>query len=114
METGKAVPITPTLLREEAKKVRKCMREPGIAPWALLWMARIIEVDAINLKLDCPKCGRECDPCNGAHAAYNIESGTVLRIVIVDFMCKDCPHVWAHWQNVPEEKEKPTNGEPTK
>ncbi len=104
MKTVKAVPLTPTLLREEAKKAQKYMREPGVGPWVLEWVASLMDVVPINLRLDCPQCGRECGPCTGVLPAYNADGGTFLRVAIVNYMCRDCPHVWAHWQNVPEEE----------
>ncbi len=111
METTKAVPLTPTLLREEAKKVLKYMREPGVAPWVLEWMAAIIDVGEIGLELPCPECGKPCRACSGAHPAYNIDTGCVVRIVIVDYLCPDCPHVWAVWSPVPLE-EKTNDSKP--
>lgn len=108
----KGVPITSGLLREEAKKSSKCMREPGVGPWVLAWIASIIDVIPISLRLDCPECGRECSPCTGVLPAYNSDGGTFLRVAIVNYMCKDCPHVWAHWQDVPDEKEKTSEDKP--
>lgn len=109
MKTTKAVPLTPALLREEAKEVQKHMRQPGIAPWVLGWMARIIEVEDISLELPCPQCNKICRACSGVHPAYNIETGAMMRIAIVDYICLDCVYVWAHWQTIPGDEEAAAN-----
>lgn len=91
--------VTPELLRAQANDVEKCARGPTVAPTILRLMADLMASG--NKDLDtpkpCPTCGHECRPCSGAHPAYDLKAGKILRIAIIDYLCVDCPTIWAHW-----------------
>lgn len=96
MEADRHV-VTPELLRVEAYEMAKYQRKPGPGPSMLVLMADLIDTAKLDTPKPCPTCGRDCQPCTGAHPAYDLEEGRLLRIAIVDYLCRDCPDVWAHW-----------------
>lgn len=91
--------VTPELLRAQANDVEKCARGPTVAPTVLRLLADLMASGNKNLNQPkpCPTCGGECQPCSGAHPAYDLKAGKILRIAIVDYLCVDCPDIWAHW-----------------
>lgn len=91
--------VTPELLREQANEVEKCARGPTVAPTMLRLLADLMVSGGkeINQPKPCPTCGHECQPCSGAHPAYDLKAGKILRIVVLDYLCTECPDIWAHW-----------------
>ncbi len=92
------VMVTPELLRAQAGEVEKCARGPTVAPTMLRLLADLMASGNKNqASKPCPTCDRECSPCSGAHPAYDLKAGKILRIAIVDYLCVNCPDIWAHW-----------------
>ncbi len=110
MIPGKEV-LTPELLRREAYEMAKCQRQPGPGPQILLVLADLIDTAELDTPKPCPKCGKDCRPCSGAHPAYDVVTGRILRISIVDYLCVDCPDIWAHWGPLGVADKEETDGE---
>lgn len=100
--------ITPKRLRKEAQETQRRMHGPSIAPQCLELLADLIDVADLQKLLPCPKCGADCDPCSGAHPAYDLKEGRLLRIVVVDYLCRECPDIFVQWSKLDAD---PTNEE---
>ena len=97
------IAITPFRIRVEAEEVGKRMHGPSLAPMLLGLIADLIDGADLQRTVPCPKCGEDCDPCSGAHPAYDLKEGRLLRIVVVDYLCRECPDIFAQWSRLDAE-----------
>ena len=100
--------VTPAKIDAEMRMFRrKFPNSELIYIESLMDVARATLMADWSREMPCPGCGKPCKMCNAEHAAYSPDC-VLLEIIIGDFLCMDCPAVWAVMETLAQYKDRVT------